>query len=142
MLVSILVLVVPVVVIMLAIHIFRDDSEGKYKYCTVEKAWAEYRAGGDTGGNKDLRHAGKFMDMHLHLCPLISKGDSIAWNAGTDTAKYLLDPNKKIENLPQEMAKSAFKYGTKSGMKAAGREVMPAMEREAVLATTAFNFNL
>ena len=82
--------------------------------------------------------------------PLISKGESIAWNVGTDTvlgvgsdtAKYLLDPNKKIENLPQEMAKSAFKYGTKSGMKAAGREVMPATEREAVLATTAFNFNL
>jgi len=29
-------------------RIFGDDSEGKYKYCTVEKAWAEYRAGGDT----------------------------------------------------------------------------------------------
>jgi len=28
-------------------RIFGDDSEGKYKYCTVEKAWAEYRAGGD-----------------------------------------------------------------------------------------------
>ena len=38
MLVSILVFVVPAVVIMLAIHIFRDDSEGKYKFCTVEKA--------------------------------------------------------------------------------------------------------
>jgi len=58
MLVSILVLVVPVVVIMLAIHIFRDDSEGKYKYCTVEKAWAEYRAGGDTGGNNDYTRVG------------------------------------------------------------------------------------
>ena len=59
MLVSILVLVVPVVVIMLAIHIFRDDSEGKYKYCTVEKAWAEYRAGGDTGGNNDYARVGR-----------------------------------------------------------------------------------
>ena len=59
MLVSILVLVVPFVVIMLAIHIFRDDSEGKYKYCTVEKAWAEYRAGGDTGGNNDYTRVGR-----------------------------------------------------------------------------------
>ena len=59
MLVSILVLVVPAVVIMLAIHIFRDDSEGKYKYCTVEKAWAEYRAGGDTGGNNDYTRVGR-----------------------------------------------------------------------------------
>ena len=59
MLVSILVLVVPFVVMMLAIHIFRDDSEGKYKYCTVEKAWAEYRAGGDTGGNNDYTRVGR-----------------------------------------------------------------------------------
>ena len=59
MLVSILVLVVPAVVIMLAIHISRDDSEGKYKYCTVEKAWAEYRAGGDTGGNNDYTRVGR-----------------------------------------------------------------------------------
>ena len=44
---------------MLAIHIFRDDSEGKYKYCTVEKAWAEYRAGGDTGGNNDYTRVGR-----------------------------------------------------------------------------------
>jgi len=58
MLVSILVLVVPAVVIMLAIHIFRDDSEGKYKYCTVEKAWAEYRAGGDLSGNTDYTRVG------------------------------------------------------------------------------------
>ena len=35
-----------------------DDSEGKYKYCTVEKAWAEYRAGGDTGGNNDYTRVG------------------------------------------------------------------------------------
>ena len=59
MFVSVLVLVVPFVVIMLAIHIFRDDSEGKYKYCTVEKAWAEYRAGGDTGGNNDYTRVGR-----------------------------------------------------------------------------------
>ena len=58
MLVSILVLVVPAVVIMLAIHISRDDSEGKYKYCTVEKAWAEYRAGGDLSGNTDYTRVG------------------------------------------------------------------------------------
>ena len=37
----------------------RDDSEGKYKYCTVEKAWAEYRAGGDTGGNNDYTRVGR-----------------------------------------------------------------------------------
>ena len=36
-----------------------DDSEGKYKYCTVEKAWAEYRAGGDTGGNNDYTRVGR-----------------------------------------------------------------------------------
>lgn len=39
-------------------RIFGDDSEGKYKYCTVEKAWAEYRAGGDTGGNNDYTRVG------------------------------------------------------------------------------------
>ena len=32
---------------------------GKYKYCTVEKAWAEYRAGGDTGGNNDYTRVGR-----------------------------------------------------------------------------------
>ena len=36
-----------------------DNSEGKYKYCTVEKAWAEYRAGGDTGGNNDYTRVGR-----------------------------------------------------------------------------------
>ena len=36
----------------------RDDSEGKYKYCTVEKAWAEYRAGGDLSGNTDYTRVG------------------------------------------------------------------------------------
>ena len=36
-----------------------DDSEGKYNYCTVEKAWAEYRAGGDTGGNNDYTRVGR-----------------------------------------------------------------------------------
>ena len=40
-------------------RIFGDDSEGKYKYCTVEKAWAEYRAGGDTGGNNDYTRVGR-----------------------------------------------------------------------------------
>ena len=35
-----------------------DDSEGKYKYCTVEKAWAEYRAGGDLSGNTDYTRVG------------------------------------------------------------------------------------
>ena len=39
-----------------------DDSEGKYKYCTVEKAWAEYRAGGDTGGNNDYTRVGRVRD--------------------------------------------------------------------------------
>ena len=36
-----------------------DNSEGKYKCCTVEKAWAEYRAGGDTGGNNDYTRVGR-----------------------------------------------------------------------------------
>ena len=35
-----------------------DNSEGKYKCCTVGKAWAEYRAGGDTGGNNDYTRVG------------------------------------------------------------------------------------
>ena len=35
-----------------------DDSEGKYKYCTVEKAWAEYRAGGELSGNTDYTRVG------------------------------------------------------------------------------------
>ena len=39
-------------------RIFGDDSEGKYKYCTVEKAWAEYRAGGDLSGNTDYTRVG------------------------------------------------------------------------------------
>ena len=39
-------------------RIFSDDSEGKYKYCTVEKAWAEYRAGGDLSGNTDYTRVG------------------------------------------------------------------------------------
>lgn len=36
-----------------------DNSEGKYKCWTVEKAWAEYRAGGDTGGNNDYTRVGR-----------------------------------------------------------------------------------